>query len=87
VNHINKPTRYAANLQTPKTPDSVIALAVIVASAITGIMIPPMIIMLPPISLSSLLNLLNNLFVMDLNRLTCKYSLTGLVTGNGLRSN
>jgi len=27
VNHINKPTRYAANLQTPKTPDSVIALA------------------------------------------------------------
>jgi len=25
VNHINKPTRYAANLQTPKTPDSVIA--------------------------------------------------------------
>jgi len=26
VNHINKPTRYAANLQTPKTPDSVIAL-------------------------------------------------------------
>jgi len=28
VNHINKPTRYAANLQTPKTPDSVIAPAI-----------------------------------------------------------